>query len=421
MSDVETTVCEQCGNQIAVDRRYVVWCDQCDWNLDASSQPDTDSRQARRAARAKEKGERLFLDLKQADQLRPGSSNARVASFVLALAVHLTTFAVFALGLYFVVTGFLSLPMLVFGIPLLVLGVVLRPRLGRLESDTLTLTPTDAPALYALLNRIGADLGAKPVDVIAIEPEFNAAHGQIGVRRRRVLWIGLSLWNILDDQQRVGLLGHELAHQVNGDLTHSLVVGTALRTLGSWMAILRARTRPSRKASNLFESVEMLGELLASLAMRGLGIAVGGVFRLERSLLFHSEQRAEYYADWLAAQIASTDAMMGCLDRLHLARPCIVAIRFAAQREQPDIWAAERQFIADLSAKEWERLRRLDARQGTSIDSTHPPTNLRVELLHQKPAQAARIAMSPAESAAISQELARSFSSLINRLMEMAA
>ncbi len=420
MSDVETTVCPQCGNAITVDSRHVVWCDECDWNLDAGSQPGSDSRRERRAARAKDEGERLFLDLKQSAELRPGNSRARVASLVLAFAVHLTTVAVVALGLYFVVTGFLTLVMFVFGIPLLLVGLVLRPQLGRLDRDALTLTPTDAPVLYELLNRIGADLGAKPVDVIAIEPDFNAAHGQIGIRQQRVLWIGLSLWNILDDQQRIGLLAHELAHQVNGDLTYGLVVGTALRTLGSWMAILHARTRPRALIGSVVESVERLGELLASLAMRALSSAVGGVFRLEWSLLFHSQQRAEYYADWLAAEIASTDAMVGCLDSLHLERFCILAIRFAAQHEKPDIWAAEREFLADLSPKEWERQRRLDARQGTSIDSTHPPTNLRIELLRQSPAQEAHITMSPAESAAISEELARSFSRLNNAILEMA-
>jgi Zn-dependent protease with chaperone function len=420
MSDVETTICPNCQNQITVDRRHVVWCDKCDWNLDAGSQPESGSRQARRAARAKAEGERLFLDLKHSGQVLPSNSSARVASFVLALAIHLTTVAVFALGLYFVITSFLSLLMFVVGIPLLLLGLVLRPQLGRLERDALTLTPTDAPALYGLLNRIGADLGARPVDVIAIEPSFNAAHGQIGIRQQRVLWIGLSLWNVLDDQERIGLLTHELAHQVNGDLTHGLVVGTALRTLGTWMAILRARTRPGGQVRTVFESVERLGELLASLAMRALSNLVGGAYRLERSLLFQSEQRAEYYADWLAAEIASTDAMIGCLDSLHLERFCILAIRFAAQHEQPDIWAAERQFLADLSPKEWERQRRLHARHGTSIDSTHPPTNLRIELLRQKPAQEAHITMSPADSVAISEELARCFSRLNNAIVEMA-
>src|SRR5260370_22947094 len=212
MAEVETTVCTECGSTIAIDKRHVVWCDKCDWNLDAGSQPESDSRQERRAARAKAKGERLFLALRQSDQLRPGNSSARNASFALALAIHLTTAAVFALGLYFVVTSFLSLQMFVFGIPLLLVGLVLRPQLGRLERDALTLGPGDAPALYAVLSRIGADLGAKPVDVIVIEPDFNTAHGQVGVRRRRVLWSGLSLWNILDDHQHIVLLAQQVPH-----------------------------------------------------------------------------------------------------------------------------------------------------------------------------------------------------------------
>lgn len=134
--------------------------------------------------------------------------------------------------------------------------------------------------------------------------------------------------------------------------------------------------------------------------------AVNVLYEFELSLVFRSQQRAEYLADAIAARVGSTDAMQGCLDLLHLSRPCWMAVRFAAQRDEPDIWEPERKFLAELPAKEWERFRRLAARDGTSIDSTHPPTNLRIEMLSRQPAQAVQIELSASESAAVAAEVA---------------
>jgi Zn-dependent protease with chaperone function len=421
LTETGTKVCPSCGNAIEVDKRYVVWCDKCDWNLDPGSETNAGERSGRRASQARDKGERLHIELKKSQLVRPSRSWPRVASFVIAAAIHVTTLAVLAFGIYVVATNFLTFYMFVFGLPLLLLGLLIRPQLGRLDRGSLTLTAAEAPALFELLCRLGKHVGSRPVDVIVLDARFNASHGQIGVRRRRVLWIGLSLWNVLDDQERVGVLAHELADQVNGDLSHGLVVGSALRTLAGWMAVLYAPTRPRQRAGSVFEALEMLGELLASIAMRLMGSLIGALYRLERSLLFQSQQRAEYYADWLAAKAASTDAMVRCLDTFHVARLCTLAVRFAAQRGQPDIWKAERQFLSDLSPREWERLRRLDARQATSIDSTHPPTNLRIELLRQKPLETGSVSMSSAEAAAISAELSRYFDAVADRLAELAA
>jgi len=142
---------------------------------------------------------------------------------------------------------------------------------------------------------------------------------------------------------------------------------------------------------------------------RILRIAVEQIYNLEERLLFRSGQRAEYYADRLAAQVASSTAMIESLDILYLDQPCSLAVRYAAQREEPDVWAAQLRFKDDLPAKEWERLRRLDAKRGAGIDATHPPTNLRIELLKSESQHPARIELAGAESVAISQEMASGF------------
>jgi len=152
-----------------------------------------------------------------------------------------------------------------------------------------------------------------------------------------------------------------------------------------------------------------------------LRVLVNAVTDFEVALVYSSQQAAEYYADWLAAKIGSTKAAIGLLDRLYLGRQAALAVRFAAQREKPDIWAAEIAYLNDLSAKEWERLRRVQAAEGTGVDSTHPPTNLRIEMLTRADRCDAKLTMSVAESQGIAAELVSGFELVARILSERLA
>ena len=339
---------------------------------------------------------------------RPALSPAKVASVVFALVVHAVTLAVVVTGAYVTVTNFPHLVAWVVGIPLLLLGVLLRPRLGALQNGTVLMPPDAAPTLYGLVNKIAAEIGARPVDIIALDADFNASHGQIGLRRRRILWIGLAMWNALDDRERIALLGHEMAHQVNGDLAYGFVVGSAVRTLAEWHAVLRTPGRHQTWGS-LGEGLEALGELVAAAALGLLRAGVERLIDLESSLRYVSQQRAEYFADLLSARVASTSAAISMLDHLFIARLGAQAVYYAARRDEADVWKIERRFLDELSPKEWERLRRLHARRGTRIDATHPPTNLRIELLRQQVDLPGTITLSAADSHAIEAELDSGF------------
>lgn len=176
-----------------------------------------------------------------------------------------------------------------------------------------------APNLDGLVDKVAAAIGAKPVDIIVLDGEFNAAYGQVGLRRRRVLTLELAMWNALDDQERIAVVGHERAHEVNGDLAHGFVVGSALRTLAEWHAVLRTPPR-HQSTRSMFEALEAIGELMASAFMRVLRAIVARLFEIEMSLLFASRQRAEYFADLMSARVASTSAAVFMLDHLYLAR-----------------------------------------------------------------------------------------------------
>jgi Zn-dependent protease with chaperone function len=130
-------------------------------------------------------------------------------------------------------------PVFVLSLLLLAVAFLIRPRFGRMPKGALLLTRTDAPELYRLLDRVADEVGARRVDVIAIDRFFNASYAAVGLRRRRVVTIGLPLWNALSPEERISVLGHEFGHGVNRDSRHLLVVGTALQTLGRLYALLR--------------------------------------------------------------------------------------------------------------------------------------------------------------------------------------
>jgi Zn-dependent protease with chaperone function len=396
--------CPQCGKRISVDERFVAWCEHCEWNLEPASKKMESTGDRLRREAAKVRGQRLFAELKNMPIGKPELNGAQIAAFAVAIAIHAFTLAVFLLGVYVLITNFPSFFGFVAGGLLILLGLLIRPRLGGIKRGTVLLPRHAAPTLYGLCDRVARALGAKPVEVIAFDMKFNAAHGQVGVGRRRVLWIGLPLWNALTDDQRVALLSHEFAHQVNGDLSFGTVVGSALNTLAAWHSTLRPGAwRPG--SGDIFSFFESIGQLLARGLYRLLRRVVEALYDFEQSLLYRSKQRAEYYADRVAGHVAGTEAMASLMDSMHLAQPCSLAIRYAAQREEPDVWASERSFVRDFSPKEWERLRRLDARRGIAVDGTHPPTHLRVAMLKAGPQDPGAIKVSDAESAEIDAEM----------------
>jgi Zn-dependent protease with chaperone function len=328
-----------------------------------------------------------------------------VAALVTAASILLVcTGLPIALGIYFVVIGFGQPGYFAIGLVLLVIGWFLRPRLAEVPAEAITVNRTEAPATFALLDRVASAIGGRPVDLVIIDAEFNASYRRAGWRQREVLTVGVPLWIALRDQERVALLGHELAHQVNGDISFGLVIGSALQTLARWAYVLGhgGFRRPYRSRTDLLES-------LVRAVMQLISEVVLAVLRLERSMQYGLQQRAEYFADRLAAHVGSKEAALELIDKLHLARPCIRRLQTMVQRDERDPSTVVSGFFAELSPKEWERLRRVDARVGQAIDSTHPATSLRHALLQRQDVSGAAVTTSAAEQASIQAELAPAF------------
>ncbi|MFF4154494.1 M48 family metallopeptidase [Streptomyces sp. NPDC001651] len=111
---------------------------------------------------------------------------------------------------------------IVAGLVLLALAWLLAPRPGRLPEGWPALLRADAPELFALVDEVARSVG-QSVHAIAVDRNINAAVTTHGIRRRWLLVLGMPLWEILTPEERIALLGHELAHCANGDIRNGVV------------------------------------------------------------------------------------------------------------------------------------------------------------------------------------------------------
>lgn len=350
------------------------------------------------------RGERLYQAVARAAEQGVGHRRDpnRIASGLLAALIHVPTLALLTLGVVVAVTGSRDLVHWIIVAALVGLVVLVRPRFGRLSRKEVALTAAEAPALFALTDRICAVLGAHPVTWVVVDGSFNASYGHVGLRRRRMLRIGLPLWSVLDDDEKVALLAHELAHDVNGDLAHGFLVSSALQTLATWYRIIH----PGPVLYVGGDSTMSAGEALARPLLAGLANLFLAVLVAERRLLLRSSQRAEYLADALAIKVASRDAVITLFNKALLGKAYWFGLRRAALVGAPDLWAAGRGHLATVPAHELTRLHRVAVRRGHQVDDTHPPTALRIRFASTHVAGIPAVRSDRSEMEAVERELA---------------
>ncbi|WP_327308352.1 M48 family metalloprotease [Streptomyces sp. NBC_01298] len=405
--------CPECGTGATVHAAYVTWCAACDWNVDPGA-PDPDRGRLAQVRRrlAGRHGEQLAEEIGRGGSgAGPGGPDgSTVLAFGLALLVHGVTAGLFLAAAVLIIGGWHTGIQPVLGVVLLVAVALLLPRPGRLPKGQPVLYRADAPALFGLIDEVGAAVGTTGVHTVVVDTSVNAAVSAYGYRGRRVMVLGLGLWEILTPQERVALLGHELGHFANGDVRSSFLMHGALRSLAEWHSVLGSVNHGS--------IVDWFLNALTFLPRW----TVYGLIHLLDGLTMRASQRAEYLADAGAARAGSSAAAITLLDRLlvsdgaeaHLRRESITAARAgggSAGREARE--AAERELWERLAARidsvpeiEYERLRRVSARRGHSVDDTHPPTHLRRRCLATADPQPARVVWDGPRAQAVAAELA---------------
>jgi Zn-dependent protease with chaperone function len=381
------------------------WCPSCDWNLDQETPAVFGWRWLDRRLQgvAGRLADAQFTALADGPLAPRTLTPARVTTLAVAVVLLAGVLAIAVLGIWLFFFNFISLAT-VPGAALIGVAFVLRPRLGRMSDLTANSVLVDlekAPRLRALVERVATTVGAPVPQALLVGYGLNAYTATVGLRRTRVLCVGLPLWATLEPQDRVALLGHELGHFVNGDVRRGPLTQVAEMTLGR---VAHLFATDGTRGGGLLEHV-------ASFITRVLGRLVSGTARTLQLLLVwtsqRDSQRAEYLADEMAARAGGTNAAIGLANNLVMITAIDTVIRREARagNGMPAWRDAARVARANLAA-DLPVLRKVSRQTEVSLYASHPPTGLRAEMLQRRPAQAATVTLTEADAAHIDDELA---------------
>jgi heat shock protein HtpX len=340
---------------------------------------------------------RQFAELSHRTLQRPRMNAARVVTVTASVVLLAGVALLAASGVWLVQYEFpfITIP---FGLAALGLAFALRPRFGRLDPMADVLSRDQAAALFQLVDEVAAAIGAPAPEVIAVDEKFNAYATSVGVRRRRVLCIGLPLWGVLQPQERVALLGHELGHFVNGDVRRQLLTQPAFTMLGSAADLIRP----------VDTGMNGIGEMLAAAVQAFAARMLFGMHLLLVWTGLRDAQRAEYLADELAATAAGSGAVADLMDASLIRDVIEMVVRREARAGRG--LAGWHTAIAETRAASAGRrplLRQLSIRDQTSLFSSHPPAGLRIQMVNARLFREPKVALTPLRSERIDTELAK--------------
>ena len=234
-------------------------------------------------------------------------------------------------------------------------GWAMLPPLRRPEIHGLRLSREQHAALFALLDRVSANVGVPLPEEVWLVPDANAFIGRVSaLGRRRRLGIGLGLLQILDHDELSSVIGHELGHARGGDVA-----------LGPWIL-------GTRNAIHV-----ALDRLRSEAAILHLPFLWYGRWYLRASLSVSRAQ--ELAADAVAASVAGQDAAGRALKRIHEQGPLWDAywrnevIPLLERRRLPPLGEGFKGFLsaegvsvaaARLAEQEWTA--------ETSVEDSHP-------------------------------------------------
>jgi Zn-dependent protease with chaperone function len=297
----------------------------------------------------------MLDDLKTRNILRPRMTLTKMIGFAAAGLIHSVTIILPLTGLWIILSRLGGNFSICYGLVFLGFGYVLRPRFVPYPKDALS--RSQYPTLYEFVDSISNTLNAPMVDAIVVNDENNATLGTYGWRQAKILTIGYPMWAGLNEQSRVALIGHELAHQINYDATRGLFVGSALSSLIVWYHIFYPDAIIDRQSGFLGVPINLLFWIIAN----GFLAVYLGLLQI----FLYEKRRAEYLADYIGASVGSTQGMIGVLKWLQGSMP---------------------------------------ARNMDTI-TTHPSQHFRIEFLDSKPKMIAQVILQPEYAKRIDSEL----------------
>lgn len=392
--------CPECGTLVPQDPGFTPWC-ACGWNLEPPGEASPRSLKERFYLRlGTQHGEALFERVRQTETMRPKASGRRFLLVVLSVCVILTTPLLLVGAVALVALTWVNLFAIAGGLFLAACAWLLRPRLFSIPAAQV-LAPERHPNLERVVGELAKQVSAPRPAVLAASSDFNACVGAIGHSRKRGLVLGLPLMAVLESQEWIALLGHELGHLAHGDAARAQLTSTAIQTVNGWCEVLTP--------TSFWEQEEGPGGALAAIGIYVLSFLPRTLLKTMVHLSWSDSQLAEYHADRMAASVAGSAGARLLIDKLMLSGTCLHALHRVVHGKTSNTVLAEMASRArSLPPRERERLHRIASLETPVLDATHPPEGLRLRMLAETTQLPGTYMLSKEDRESIEAELAES-------------
>lgn len=307
-------------------------------------------------------------------------------AWLLAVLVLLTPVIVGGAGVVLIAKTFPGVWPGIVGLILIGFAYVIMP--PRSRNMDKTYRRSDLPQLFNLMDEIADHLGCEPIDGLHFIDEFNAYITRyrplFSKRQEWIVGIGFPLWVAFTPAQRIAVLAHELGHKVNQDPMRSGMFFQANVVLRSWY--------------DTFDP-EYHGEYEGSVVQAIMRKTISGYSHVLSWFTFFESQRAEYRADAFAARVAGRTAlcdMLALFTRTDLIEPSIIDLYPYRDDQNGRIFDHMAQAVRDVDPETAHRLLAEAAEEKHVIDTSHPPTMMRIEFVKALPEVCDAGAMDPA-------------------------
>jgi heat shock protein HtpX len=385
MTVITEDVCPRCATGLTRLTDEEPWCGACEWNLDTFPVPDSATWVWRRII-AKDKAAGFASDR----LLATSAQNAEVRTAYrwlvsVSAALVVVVLGVAGAGIYLLIGGALLVTKFL-GLLLVALAVVIRPRLYPRLKTTLAdvsfvLEPRHAPELHRLIGQVAAQIGAPPPDILAIGYSWEAWTTVAGLRRKKVLYLGIPLLLAIQPAELVALLGHELGHLKHEDTKRRILTYPALSTFGRLSRMVRPpQVNPARLGLG---AVPYLAWKLAGGALSLLLWWIHAGLNVVGS---RDRRRVELRADAMAVQAAGSAAATDMID----VAASVLMLSGYVQHHVPKGEAADswRRFLLTVREREADGMpmrRQLSIRREASLFASHPAPGRRHQWMTSQP------------------------------------
>lgn len=300
-----------------------------------------------------------------------------------SLIVLSTPLFLIALGILLMVLKQFALGSIIFGFVLIGFGYALLPPRNRNAQKTYR--RDDFPMLFELLDQISKKLGTTAPDGVHLTDDFNAYMAQfrrpLSRQSEWVVGIGMPLWVSSSNAERIAHLAHEIAHKVNNDPLRTGIFFSAKSVLANWHDTFYVD-------EDGYDNIGIHHGYSAPIFRVLAAGFVGFLYRILISLSFFESQRAEYRADAFASRVSGNRANITSLEmftREELARRAIVDLYPYTKNQSGRIFDHMGEAITGAEEAVKDRFLAEAENEKRRVDSSHPPTSMRIEFLKSLP------------------------------------